>query len=61
MTWHNRVEMEEYNVNLRAQQLDICEANLCRHEHECDRCEAEVRVAKLSGRGIGMGRWRGSQ
>jgi hypothetical protein len=59
LIWHTRLQMEEYNLNQCARQLDICEAHLRRQEHSCDCREGNVRATRL--RGIGMGRGRGSQ
>jgi hypothetical protein len=59
LIWCTHLEMEEYNLNRRARQLDVREAHLCRHEQRCDRHEAKVPAARL--RGMGTVRGRGSQ
>jgi hypothetical protein len=57
LIWHNCLEIEEYNLNLRARQLDVREAHPHRCEHRCDHRESEIRAARL--RGMGTGRVRG--
>jgi hypothetical protein len=47
--WRTRLERQEYNLNQHARALDIPEAHLHRHESLCDRCEAKVRTARVSG------------
>jgi hypothetical protein len=59
LIWHNRLELEDRNLNLRARQLDIREAHLCRYEHRCDRHEADVHDARLRGRGRAHNRGKG--
>jgi hypothetical protein len=49
------MQREEYNLNQRARALDICETHLCRRECRCDRREAEVHVARVSGTGRSSG------
>jgi hypothetical protein len=53
LIWCTRLERQEYNLNQRARELDIGEAHVRRHERWCDRHEAEVHVARLSGNGRG--------
>jgi hypothetical protein len=53
LIWRNHLQNEEWNLNQRARQLDIREAHLCRREHICDRREADLRSARLWGRGRG--------
>jgi hypothetical protein len=55
LIWHNHLEMEERNFNLRARQLDIHESHLRRCERRCDRCETDIRAARLRGRGWSRG------
>jgi hypothetical protein len=53
LIWQNCLQNEEWNLNQRARQLDVCESHLRRWEHRCDRREANLRAAKLRGRGRG--------
>jgi hypothetical protein len=53
LIWSNRLQNEEWNLNQRARQLDVHEAHLRRWEHRCDRREADLRAARLGGRGRG--------
>jgi hypothetical protein len=57
LIWHTHLQMEEYNLNQRARQLDVCEAHLHRCECRCDRREADVHATIL--RDMGTGRERG--
>jgi hypothetical protein len=41
------------NLNQHARQLDVCEAHLRRRKRRCDRYEADLRDARLRGRGRG--------
>jgi hypothetical protein len=56
LIWQNRLQNEEWNLNQRARQLDVCEAHLRRHEHRCDRREADLHAVRLRGRGRGHSR-----
>jgi hypothetical protein len=53
LIWRTHLQRQEYNLNQRARQLDLCEAHLHRHECKCDCHEAEVRAARLSETGRG--------
>jgi hypothetical protein len=57
LIWHTRLRRQEFNLNQRAQQLDVREAHLHRRERRCDRRELEVHAARLSrmSRGSGSG------
>jgi hypothetical protein len=52
--WRTRLERQEYNLNQCAQALDIHKAHIRRRERRCDRCEAELRAARI-GRGSESG------
>jgi hypothetical protein len=43
------MQRQEYNLNQRRRQLDICEAHLRVREHRYDRREAEIRAARMRG------------
>jgi hypothetical protein len=47
LIWHTRMQREKYNLNQRAQQLDIHEAHLRRRERRCDHRDAEIHVARI--------------
>jgi hypothetical protein len=49
LIWRTRLKRQEYNLNRHARALDIPEAHLRRHESRCDRREAKVRAARVSG------------
>jgi hypothetical protein len=49
LIWCTRMQREEYNLNQRTRQLDICEAYLRIREHRCDHREAEIRAARMRG------------
>jgi len=51
--WRTRLEMQEWNLNQRAREQDVREANLRRREHRVRRREAELRAARIRGRGRG--------
>jgi hypothetical protein len=53
LIWCTRMKREEYNLNQRTRQLDICEAHLCVRECRCHRHEAEIHAARMRGRDIG--------
>jgi hypothetical protein len=53
LIWRTSMQRQEYNLNQRRKQLDVCEANLCICEHRCDHREAEIRVARLKGTDMG--------
>jgi hypothetical protein len=53
LIWQNRLQNQEWNLNQRARQLDVREAYLCRCERRCDRRDANLRAARLWGRGRG--------
>jgi hypothetical protein len=53
LIWCTRLQRQECNLNQRARQLDFHKAHLRRRKRKCDRREAEVRVARLSGNGRG--------
>jgi hypothetical protein len=50
LIWRNRLQNQEWNLNQRERQLDVCEAHLRRREHICDRRDADLRAARLRGR-----------
>jgi hypothetical protein len=49
--WQNHLQNQEWNLDQRARQLDVCEAHLRRQECRCDRRDASLRAARLQGRG----------
>jgi len=51
--WRTRLQMQEWNLNQRAREQDVREANLRRREHRVRRREAELRAARIRGRGRG--------
>ena len=53
MIWRTRFQMQEWSLNQRAREQDVREANLCRREHRVRRREAELRAARIRGRGTG--------
>ena len=57
--WRTRLEMQEWNLNQRAREQDVREADLRRREHTVQRHEAqlraELRAARIRGRGRGRG------
>jgi hypothetical protein len=59
LIWCTHMQREGYNLNQHARQLDVREAHLHRCEHRCDRCEAEIRAARM--RGTDMGTESGSE
>jgi hypothetical protein len=61
LIWCTRLQKQEYNLNQRAQQFDLREAHLRRHESKCDHHEIEVLTARLSGRGRGSRSGSGSE
>jgi hypothetical protein len=50
LIWRNRLQNQEWNLNQRERQLDVCETHLHRREHICDRRDADLRAARLWGR-----------
>jgi hypothetical protein len=59
LIWRTSMQGQEYNLNQRRRQLDVCEAHLRVCERRCDRCEAEIRAARM--RGMDMGSESGSE
>jgi hypothetical protein len=53
LIWHTNMQRQEYNLNRRTRQLDICEAHLHVRECRCDRREPQIHAARLRGRDIG--------
>jgi hypothetical protein len=53
------MQKQEYNLNQRRRQLDVCEAHLRVHERRCDRREDEIRATRM--RGMDMGSESGSE
>ena len=51
--WRTHLEMQEWDLNQRAREQDVREANLRRWEHRVRRREAELRAARIRGRGRG--------
>ena len=54
--WRTRLEIQEWNLNQRAREQDVREANLRRRERRVQRRETELRAARIRGRGRGRGR-----
>jgi hypothetical protein len=59
LIWRTSMQRQEYNLNQRRRQLDVREAHLHVRERRCDRCEAEIRAARM--RGMDMGSESGSE
>jgi hypothetical protein len=55
LIWRTRMQRKEFNLIQHACQLDVREAHLRRLERRCDRREAEVCAARLSGTSRGSG------
>jgi hypothetical protein len=55
LIWRTRMQREEYNLNQRAQQLDVHEAHLHRCERRCDHHKIEIRAIRMRGMGTEMG------
>ena len=53
LIWWNRLQMQEWNLNQRERQLDVRETHLRRRERRCNRREADIRAARMRGRGRG--------
>jgi hypothetical protein len=53
------MQRQEYNLNQRRRQLDVCEAHLCVRERRYDHREAEIHAARM--RGTDMGSESGSE
>jgi hypothetical protein len=53
LIWCTSMQRQEYNLNQCRKQLDIREAQLCARERRCDRCEAEIRAARMMGMDMG--------
>jgi hypothetical protein len=47
LIWRTSMQRQEYNLNQRRRQLDICEAHLRVCECRCDRREAEIYAARM--------------
>jgi hypothetical protein len=54
LIWRTSMQRQEYNLNQRRRQLDICDAHLRVCERRCDRREAEIHASRM--RGMDMGR-----
>jgi hypothetical protein len=53
LIWRTNMQRQEYNLNQRTRQLDVCEAHLRVRERRCDHREAEIHAARMRGRDIG--------
>jgi hypothetical protein len=47
LIWRTSMQRQEYSLNQRRRQLDVCEALLRVREHRCDHHEAEIRAARM--------------
>jgi hypothetical protein len=59
LIWRTSMQRQEYKLNQRRRQLDVCEAHLHVRERGCDHHEAEIRAARM--RGMDMGSESGSE
>jgi hypothetical protein len=53
LIWHTHMQREDYNLNHCARQLGVREAYLHRRERRCDRHEADIHAARMSGTDTG--------